>query len=690
MYVVLRLCADLFERNKSVRRIAVSLSYLARLRGTRAHSPVVMWTRRCSCRVAGCAGVRGAESTVHLARAPHGVAGCFTTVHCLGCLRFLHDPRTTSHALLVGPSRSPTTASLRSFSFFPRLSDVEQLVEATKMYSPGQTLRPAPPPAAGDARPFGSLNRSHRPRYYVNPNSTQPSQGTHNSTDAHANTSAGWKEDVDVRGASCTPSRDTHELTHAKDEHANNNNSETTAGHTASTIVSATPLQHEDTTQNHSACDSTLSSSLCSNKGDCASGNGSSSSSSSSTSRMPAARLLRNNNNHSMCAYTTHTSALQSRTKANSPPSSTPAADKEHAAPTRCSAHPAGEAAAIKPHQHVYQERCVMGWSLHEFYRVVADVECYEEFLPWCAASRVHSRQRTERSDGIVRDFASATHPAPSELSRCGVAEAPCEAAGTSCGTACDTARRVVRAVCHDTTMRRAIEGEGKPQCDDVHHRSVRQTPAELDESLQSSAPSTRTTCNGASADEEEKAGAEKANMGALAALNDNDPVGDDERLELLMATLTVGLSYFTESYTSKVLLVPGRRIVAVLHQRDGAKQPSDAGTQPCGSRPQVGIFSSLLYRAAHTATTMALRSSILQNLRCEWRFREVPGCPDAVEVMFDVSFQFVNPMYGKLIMSNIVSIMTRSFERRCERLYGPPSTARRGLPLQHTCDGAV
>ena len=40
-----------------------------------------------------------------------------------------------------------------------------------------------------------------------------------------------------------------------------------------------------------------------------------------------------------------------------------------------------------------------MPYSADEMYALVADVESYGEFLPWCAASRVTRRRKTEAGE---------------------------------------------------------------------------------------------------------------------------------------------------------------------------------------------------------------------------------------------------------------------------------------------------
>ena len=42
---------------------------------------------------------------------------------------------------------------------------------------------------------------------------------------------------------------------------------------------------------------------------------------------------------------------------------------------------------------HKHSEKCILGHSVEEIYSIVADVERYDEFLPWCQKSLVHSRK---------------------------------------------------------------------------------------------------------------------------------------------------------------------------------------------------------------------------------------------------------------------------------------------------------
>ncbi len=46
-----------------------------------------------------------------------------------------------------------------------------------------------------------------------------------------------------------------------------------------------------------------------------------------------------------------------------------------------------------------------MPYSADEMYALVADVESYAEFLPWCAASRVRDRRKTETGEVLEVDL---------------------------------------------------------------------------------------------------------------------------------------------------------------------------------------------------------------------------------------------------------------------------------------------
>ncbi|CBZ25292.1 conserved hypothetical protein, partial [Leishmania mexicana MHOM/GT/2001/U1103] len=164
-----------------------------------------------------------------------------------------------------------------------------------------------------------------------------------------------------------------------------------------------------------------------------------------------------------------------------------------------------------------------------------------------------------------------------------------------------------------------------------------------------------------------------------------------------MTTTLTIGFSFLKEQYTSRVTLYPNRRIVAALYDEEdvdveaapqNTSRASSAAVAPSrdsystpGTDSGDGLVLSFLRKAASTAGVAAKRS-ILRHLRCEWEFAPVEGKPNTVDVLFFVSFEFKNPTYRHLVMNNVVGLMTRSFERRCESLYGPPSATKVSLPV--------
>ncbi|EPY16267.1 hypothetical protein STCU_11435 [Strigomonas culicis] len=139
-----------------------------------------------------------------------------------------------------------------------------------------------------------------------------------------------------------------------------------------------------------------------------------------------------------------------------------------------------------------------------------------------------------------------------------------------------------------------------------------------------------------------------------------------------MKATLVIGFSFLKEEYTSRVVLIPSHSITAVLYDEETEHLMEERHADAEGE----GYFTSFFKKAKQSA-----KKSILKNLRCDWRFAEVPQKKNEVEVFFSVSFEFKNPMHSKLIMNNIVVLMTRCFERRCEGLYGPPSVIKQRLP---------
>ncbi|HET7410435.1 MAG TPA: type II toxin-antitoxin system RatA family toxin, partial [Paracoccaceae bacterium] len=52
-----------------------------------------------------------------------------------------------------------------------------------------------------------------------------------------------------------------------------------------------------------------------------------------------------------------------------------------------------------------HAEKRRMPYSADQMYALVADVDAYSEFLPWCAASRIRSRRMTPEGEVIEADL---------------------------------------------------------------------------------------------------------------------------------------------------------------------------------------------------------------------------------------------------------------------------------------------
>ncbi|GET87470.1 hypothetical protein, conserved [Leishmania tarentolae] len=434
----------------------------------------------------------------------------------------------------------------------------------TKVASPLESLRPPAPPSASDAQPFGSLNRTNSIRRYVNINTAEAAASTADSKgESKSCASTASPSMVDT-----APIPRRMELSRLLHRHQSGSstasmpvtalNNELSGAHREERVP-----QRPTTDVNSTVAKAQAAIAAAKSR---ANTSASSSTSHASGTKAEAANAVSGSPMHGSKAATSHTcDASSSR------------GDSRH-------------------HVQVYREHCTIGWSPDEFYRVVADVEHYSSFLPWCAGSEVH----TTRQVRVPRD-----------------------------------ARRLA------TNATTAAASPTTPRCEAAE--------SELVDAIE------------------------------------------------MTTTLTIGFSFLKETYTSRVTLYPGRKIVAALYDEedlDGATalqsttsagSAAAASSRDSNSTPDTGngdgLVLSFFKKAASTAGVAAKRS-ILRHLRCEWEFSPVEGRPNTVDVLFFVSFEFKNPMYRHLIMTNIVSLMTRSFECRCESLYGPPSATKVSLPV--------
>lgn len=441
----------------------------------------------------------------------------------------------------------------------------------TKVVSPLESLRPPAPPSASDARPFGSLNRTNSIRRYVNINAAEPATSTAASEEEAASSSASTESPSTAATAPAPPRMELSRLLHRY----HSGSSTVSAPATASSNELRGTRREEGLPPPPAAAAAA------------AAGN---STVAKAQAVIAAAAALKRHANTS--ASLSASSASSPRPEAADGAAGSPTHGSKAATSQACSAP--SSSSDSRHHVQVYREHCTIGWSPDEFYSVVADVEHYSAFLPWCAGSEVHTTRRVR----VPRD-ALRLPPSP--------------AAASPLAT-----------------------------------------------------------------------GSEAAELELVDAIE-------------MTTTLTIGFSFFKEQYTSRVTLYPGRKIVAALYDEEdvdveaapqntsrassAAVASSRDSNSALGTGSGNGLVLSFFRKAASTAGVAAKRS-ILRHLRCEWEFAPVEGKPNTVDVLFFVSFEFKNPMYRHMIMNNVVGLMTRSFERRCESLYGPPSATKVSLPV--------
>lgn len=58
---------------------------------------------------------------------------------------------------------------------------------------------------------------------------------------------------------------------------------------------------------------------------------------------------------------------------------------------------------------HSYSETCVLPYTPEQMFRLVVDIEKYPEFLPWCRAARIVSRETMAFMGELVISFSHLT-----------------------------------------------------------------------------------------------------------------------------------------------------------------------------------------------------------------------------------------------------------------------------------------
>jgi ribosome-associated toxin RatA of RatAB toxin-antitoxin module len=478
--------------------------------------------------------------------------------------------------------------------------------EPTQAVSPFASFRPPAPPSAADAQPFGSLNRTNHLRRYVNVNTVAAGSGAGDGGDNRSSLQTNNTKNNDSCSSSSTPL-----------------NADLRGGVAAENSCAATSPPQMDLSKlvrRYTSCPTTTPGAAASSSPSATGATscvvpsvinpGAATPSSSSVTSSPATSTSTSTHAtvaraRAAIAAAQHSAATQQQRPRQRGSDST-STTEAHARRTR-GENKADKGMQARQHVQVYKEHCTIGWSPDEFYRVVADVEHYTDFLPWCAGSTVHTTRRVRVPRG--------RRLLPGNL--------PQDPVATSSAFATPSSP-------HD------------PASNTVHASARAAAEAELVDAIE------------------------------------------------MTATLTIGFSFLKEQYTSRVTLYPGTKIVAALYDDESNNNAAEAAatrTSPASSQPMQAhhdsFVVSLFKKAASTAGAAAKRS-ILKHLLCEWEFCAVPNKPNTVEVVFSVSFEFKNPLHSHMIMSNVVTLMTRSFERRCEGLYGPPSVSKESLPLFH------
>jgi coenzyme Q-binding protein COQ10 len=141
-------------------------------------------------------------------------------------------------------------------------------------------------------------------------------------------------------------------------------------------------------------------------------------------------------------------------------------------------------------------------------------------------------------------------------------------------------------------------------------------------------------------------------------------------------ADLKVGWGGFEETFTSRLLCVPGSIVEAL------------------GGEAQTTLSKSELAHHAATFDSPAIANSVFQSISTRWKvkpfhYKPPTGQPqtdktehparDQTEVHLSLDFQFSNPMYAalsKAVAPKVAGIMIEAFEVRARKLLDGPGAA--------------
>jgi len=190
-----------------------------------------------------------------------------------------------------------------------------------------------------------------------------------------------------------------------------------------------------------------------------------------------------------------------------------------------------------------------------------------------------------------------------------------------------------------------------------------------------------------------------------------------------MKATLDVGFSFFREKYQSLVYMEPMHLIEATLHGKStllrelrctwsfdpiqssdhlvtalasSAAASTSAGGSSSSSRTAHRFVADLVrdQQLQTTQEVLAILEDEAKRGNCDPIFlAQTKAISQQVSnVRFEVGFDFRNAFHQmsmtSMVMSNVVTVMTKSFESRCQEMYGNPRIPRKVLPLEEVPAG--
>lgn len=274
--------------------------------------------------------------------------------------------------------------------------------------------------------------------------------------------------------------------------------------------------------------------------------------------------------------------------------------------------HPGSAVAASRESAANHREHCLLGWTPDQIYSVVADVQNYSAFLPWCVSSSVESSTETQVP---LADFMTGSQLVDKEQQQKTVA----------------------------VVEMKATLGVGFSFLRESYSSHVHLQPGHL----------IQATLFGKS-----------TLLRELRCTWSFDPIESTDHLLMAMCNSS------GNGHSSAMSSSHSNQLASFVRDRqlDTAAEVIAALKQ--GEQDGGGVSSSS--QSSHS------RQQLISHAEAVMR--------KATNVHFEVGFDFRSALHqsmSSMVMSNVVTVMTKSFESRCLELYGPPSMLRKGLPLE-------